>query len=228
LLRAFSQGSEEEATSVAKAGAKRERRGTGESGATRRRIVDAAIETLKGEGFPGTSARAIAETGGFSQALIFYHFGSVNDLLLAALDETSARRMAAYRPVVEDAGDLRTLIEAAADIYREDLAAGHIKVLAELIAGSSSVPGLGPEVAARVEPWRAFVVGVMARLQEWLPPTRILPPDDAAFAVVALYLGIELLTHLQGDVEPAERLFASARSFAPVLEALSGPPSRGG
>jgi AcrR family transcriptional regulator len=53
---------------------------------TRQRIIDAAVETVRREGIVGTSARAIARTGGFNQALIFYHCGSVNDVLLAGLD----------------------------------------------------------------------------------------------------------------------------------------------
>ena len=57
-------------------------RGSGDDGrAHAARIVEAAIETLKTEGFAGASARAIARTGGFNQALVFYHFGSVNELL---------------------------------------------------------------------------------------------------------------------------------------------------
>jgi len=58
--------------------------GTGRSAATKRSLVAAAIETLKTEGFAGASARAIAARAGCNQALIFYHFGSVVTLLLAA------------------------------------------------------------------------------------------------------------------------------------------------
>jgi AcrR family transcriptional regulator len=53
---------------------------------TKLEIVEAAVETLKTAGFHGSSAREIARTGGFNQALIFYHFGTVRQLLLAALD----------------------------------------------------------------------------------------------------------------------------------------------
>src|SRR5438874_10646513 len=84
------------------------------AGATRGRIVDAAIETLKREGFAGTSARAIADTGGFNQASIFYHFGGVTELLLASLQETGDRRMASYRDAVADARTLPDLVEVAA------------------------------------------------------------------------------------------------------------------
>src|SRR5467141_21980 len=84
---------------------------------TRGRIVEAAIETLKSEGYGGASARAIARTGRFNQALIFYHFGTLKDLLLAALDETSDRRMRAYAKAVEGVRTLPDLFEVAARIY---------------------------------------------------------------------------------------------------------------
>ncbi|WP_043716330.1 TetR family transcriptional regulator, partial [Kutzneria sp. 744] len=51
---------------------------------TRQRLIDGAIETIRQHGIAGTSARTIAATAGVNQALVFYHFGSVNDLLKAA------------------------------------------------------------------------------------------------------------------------------------------------
>src|SRR3982075_261149 len=70
---------------------------------TKLQIAEAALETLKANGFAGASARAIAHTGGFNQALIFYHFGSVQNALLAALDLISERRLADYGPAFETA-----------------------------------------------------------------------------------------------------------------------------
>src|SRR6187200_374658 len=109
-------------------------------GETRDRIVEATLAVLKRQGYAGASARAIAAEGGFNQALIFYHFGSVRNALLAALDRTSAERMAAYRSAAADATDIPALVAVAGAIYRDDLAAGHITVLAELIAGASADP----------------------------------------------------------------------------------------
>jgi AcrR family transcriptional regulator len=61
-------------------------RGGARSAGTRRRLIDAAIEALKSEGYAGAGARATAERAGSDQGLIFDHFGSVANLLLAALD----------------------------------------------------------------------------------------------------------------------------------------------
>jgi len=206
-------------------GSGRERTPSGRGEATRERIVDAALETLKREGFGGASAREIARTGGFNQALVFYHFGSVNQLLLAALDRTSAIRMQRYRAMVEEAGDLPSLLRSAASMYREDLDSEHIKVMAEMISGASSDPDLGPEIVRRIEPWIAFAREAIERVSATMPLGNLVPPEDAAYAVVALYLGIELLTNLDGDRSRSDHLFATAQRleamFAPMLEVLA-------
>ena len=87
---------------MARSGAKRgvgSRSSTG-SEETRRALVRGAIEALRDEGFSGASAREIARRAGCNQGLVFYHFGSVTNLLLAALDEverTAAHALPACR-----------------------------------------------------------------------------------------------------------------------------------
>ncbi len=118
-------------------------RDSSRSSGTRAKLIDAAIETLKAEGYAGSSARAIAERAGLNQGLIFYHFGSVANLLLAALDSVSARRMAQYGAAVDAVRTPSELVDVATAIFREDLDAGYVAVLVEMIAGASSTPGLG-------------------------------------------------------------------------------------
>jgi AcrR family transcriptional regulator len=189
---------------------------------TKGRIVVAAIETLKADGYAGASARSIAARGGFNQALIFYHFGSVRGALLAALDRTSADRMAAYESAAASATDIPALVRVATAIYHEDLASGHIKVLAELIAGASTDPELGPAIVERVEPWIAFAADTIMRVSADTPFASLVPADDLAYAVVAQFLGLELLTHLDGGTERADRLFELAGGLASVVATLEG------
>jgi AcrR family transcriptional regulator len=202
----------------------REPKGAGE---TKDRIVDAAAETLKKDGFAGASARAIAQRGRFNQALIFYHFGTIDGLLLAALDRTSEERMRAYREAIEGATSLAELAAVAARVFREDLRSGHIKVMAELIAGTSSHPGLGPEISRRVEPWIELTREVAQRVCRGTGLEEVLPPEDIAFAVVSLFLGIELMSHLDGDTSRAERLFTVAQGLAAMFQGLLGPGVKG-
>jgi AcrR family transcriptional regulator len=193
-----------------------------QSSGTRERIIDAALTALKKEGFAGSSARTIARAGGFNQALIFYHFGSVDRLLLAALDHTSEARMKKYREEVAGAKSLEEMVAVAGRIYAEDVEAGHITVLSEIIAGSLSHPKLRPEVLARMEPWIDFCEEAITRVLQGSQLSELLPPRDLAYAVASFYLGVNLLTHLDDDRSRVESLFALAHRLAPVASPLLG------
>ena len=198
--------------------------GRGRSAETRAALVEGAIEALKTVGFAGASAREIARLAGCNQTLIFYHFGSVTDLLLAALDAISERRMAAYRGVLEHAGSLSDLVESARSIFTEDLDSGHVTVLVEMIAGARSVPGLGEQVAARVAPWREFAEATVRRSLASSPLARLLPAKDVAHAVVAGFLGLEQLANLDGDRAAALALFDRASTLALLADMAGALP----
>ena len=187
---------------------------------TRAMIVEAAVETLKARGFAGASAREIARAGGFNQALIFYHFGSVQNLLLAGLDYVSEQRMSSYRPAFEAAGTLSELATLAGDIYREDLENGYVTVLAEMVAGAVSDPDMGREVASRIRPWLEMVESKVRGLVAGSLLEPLVPAADVAFAIVALYLGIDLLSHLDQDRARAESLLAVGLRIAPLAQVL--------
>jgi AcrR family transcriptional regulator len=183
-------------------------------------IIDTATRTLQEEGFAGTSARAIARAGGFNSALIFYYFGSLTGLLLAALDHSAAQRMARYRAAVEEADTLEDLARLAGQIYREDLEGGHITLFSELIGASLSHPELRPEIVARAEPWLEFVESTLDKVLGHSPIAGMLPTKDLAYAFVSLYLGLNLMTHLEADRSRIDALFTLAERMAPTFSPL--------
>lgn len=185
---------------------------------TRAALVAGAIEALREVGFAGASAREIAGRADCNQALVFYHFGSVNELLLAALDDVSARRLAAYTDIVDRATTITELIDSARAIFGEDLDAGHVAVLVEMITGAQSTPGLGEQVAARLAPWRDFAEKAVRKVLEGSPVAMVLPAKEIAHAVVAGFLGLELLASLDGDRAAALTLFDRARLIAGLLD----------
>ena len=104
---------------------------------TKTRIIEATIATIKEEGMAGTSARAIARRGDFNQALIFYHFGNIDEVLFEAIKETSRRRIERYREQLEGVTSLPELAAIAADLHNEDMAEGSLTVLTQLMAGAA-------------------------------------------------------------------------------------------
>jgi AcrR family transcriptional regulator len=189
--------------------------------ATRDQIVEAALETLAKEGFAGASSRAIARRGGFNQALIFYHFGTLDSLLLAALDRTSGQRLEQYRAAVEEVHSLDDLIAVAARAYAEDRESGHMAVVAQMVAGSVARPELAPAVLARMEPWLELADEALTRALAGAPAFAQLPVRDLAYAIVTFYLGVNLLTHLDADHARTDAVFARLEALAPLLNAAA-------
>lgn len=73
----------------------RQRRGE----ASRRALIDAALELFAREGFHGVSTRTLAQAAGVNQAMIAYHFGGKDGLYLAVFDHIVATIRARVEPV---------------------------------------------------------------------------------------------------------------------------------
>jgi AcrR family transcriptional regulator len=192
------------------------------SAETRAALIAGAIAALREVGFARASAREIARRAGCNQALVFYHFGSVTGLLLAALDDVSARRMTDYRGLVDQAASLTELVESARAIFVEDLAAGHVGVLVEMITGAQSVDGLGQQVADRLAPWRELAEAAVHRSLAASPVAALVPAREVAHGVVAGFLGLELLANLDGDPSAALALFDRVLVLAGLLDLTGG------
>lgn len=190
------------------------------SGQTRQGLVEAAIDALRDVGFAGASARAIASRAGSTQSQVFYHFGTVVDLLLAALDEVSERRMKIYAPLLESATSPSELLETARTVILSDLESGDLKVLVEMVAGAQTVPGLAEKVAERLTPWYAFAEAAVNKASAGSPLRSLLPVGDIAHAVVAGILGLELLASLDADRTRATALLDHAAGIALLMSAM--------
>ena len=59
--------------------------------ATRLALLDAAEELLVSKGVSGITTRKVAEQAGVNQALVHYHFGTIEQLLLAVLERVSVQ-----------------------------------------------------------------------------------------------------------------------------------------
>jgi len=70
-----------------------------------------------------------------------------------------------------------------------------------------------------IAPWRTFAQQAIETIVAESPLAALVPVDDAAHAVVALYLGLEMLSHLDGDRDTALRLFDRASQLIAVFGA---------
>lgn len=197
---------------------------SGPGAKTRARILDATLETLRTEGIVGTSARAIARQGAFNQALIFYHFGSVDDAVVAAVAQLSEQRRAAHHARLERATSLPDLIRIARELHHQDRENDDMTVLAQAFAGAAGNPEMGPKLYAELEPWTDLVADTIERVLGDLPLVAAVPHRRIADAIGALFLGTELLDDLDPARGHAEGLFDSLEALAELIEDLLATP----
>ena len=191
------------------------------SAETKERLVAAAGEVLREEGRTGASARAIATRAGANSALVFYHFGGVDQLLLAALDRSSAERMRLYDDLAGQARTLEELVEAATRIYRTDLERGYITEFSELVAAAVTQPELRPEIRTRAEPWVTFIERHWNRVLGGSALGRMLPAREVANAAITYYLGVNLFSVLDEDHSRTEAVLDLAGGLAPRAKLLT-------
>jgi AcrR family transcriptional regulator len=159
---------------------------------TRQRLIDGAIDTIRTHGIAGTSARTIAATAGVSQALVFYHFGSVNDLLRAACLDATRTRVAQFADRLDGVADLRELLTVGRDLHTEERAQGNVMVLAQMLAGAQNDPHLAEATAAALDLWIAPIERALARLLATSPAAGLIDTAGLARAVSAAFIGLEL------------------------------------
>jgi AcrR family transcriptional regulator len=188
---------------------------------TRTRILDAALAALRADGIAGVSARSIARHGEFNQALIFYHFGSVEGLLVAVARSESERRSALYAEALREVGSLSELVAVARRLHDEEFQAGTVAALTQMLAGAVGSEDLSRGIREALDPWTSLVGETIARLLGDTPYAELLPAADLTAAVAALFLGIELLTGIDPDAAGGS-LFGTMEAVAAVVDGLLG------
>jgi len=186
---------------------------------TRTRIVEAALATLRAEGIAGVSARTVARHGGFNQALIFYHFGSIEGLLVAVARRESERRSALYADALAEVTTLGGLVAVAHRLHDEEFQAGTVAALTQMLAGAVGSAELSRGIRDALAPWTDLVGATVSRLLADTPYADVLPESDLTAALAALFLGIELYTGLDPGAT-AGSLFTTMEAAAALVDGL--------
>lgn len=195
-----------------------------ESGAeTRDRLQAAARACLRQDGIAGVSARAIARHGDLNQALVFYHFGSVDGLLQAVARTDAERRALLYAERLAGVKTLKDLVSVGHQIHQVEFAEGNTAVLAQLVAGAASSPELGAAVQDGMQAWTTLVEDSLARVLADTPLGAVVPLADIAYAIASLFLGLELMGGVDGDDTRLESLFTSLDAVSGLVDLLLHP-----
>ncbi|WP_181782688.1 TetR/AcrR family transcriptional regulator [Pseudonocardia pini] len=188
--------------------------------ATRGKLIDATIATLREHGIAGVSARTIAAAGGVNQALVFYHFSSVDTLVGEACLATTRRRVESFGPRLDAVGGFAELVEVAGEISAEERDTGNVRVLAQALAGAQTNPALAEAAGAALRLWTDRVEVTVRRILPGSVLADLFDARELAELVSAAFVGIEL-TGATGTAPGLTRI----AELAAVLDGL-GPVAR--
>lgn len=178
-----------------------------ELGDTKARILAAAFRRLASEGYVALSVREIAKDAGVNHALINYHFGSKDQLVIEVLDAANRRLLARQDGMYQGPGGYARKWAQARQFYESDLASGFVRVQAELWAASLSNPELREKFLPRLLAWKHRVREAVGAALTALDARGIVLPapftaDTIASWISEFWLGMEF-----GDLlgEPTQR-----------------------
>jgi AcrR family transcriptional regulator len=196
------------------------------SSATRDRLLQGTIDALRTHGIAGVSARTIAAAAGVNQALVFYHFGSVDELVAAAAMWSTERQVAGYRERFERVRSLRELQRVGRDVHDRESAAGNVTVLGQMLAGAQTNPAFAAATRDALALWTVEIERVLTRVLADSPLGEVADVPGLARAVAASFIGMELLAAV--DPEGDKAAFRALDQLGALLEYLDdlGPAAR--
>jgi AcrR family transcriptional regulator len=193
---------------------------------TRTRLVDGTLEILRTKGIAGVSARTIAAAARVNQALVFYHFGSVDGLLAAACAHGAQARVAVYAERLATVTSLSELVRIGLELHEQERADGNVIVLAQMLAGAQSEPKLAPATAAALNLWITEVETVLDRVlaDSLLAPVLDIP--GLARSISAAFIGFELYDGV--DHAGAAQAMSAIAQLGGLIELIEdvGPATR--
>lgn len=177
---------------------------------TRRAILDAALELSDAQTLAALSLRQVAREVGIVPTAFYRHFGSLDDLGLALVEESFASLRAMMRAVRRGDPAFELMIDRSLDVLVEHVHAqrGHFGFIArERAAGPPVVRG---EIGHQIELFERELATDLARI----PGTEAWSPEDlqvlANLIVTSVVATAEQVIHARPDVE--ERIVTRARA----------------
>lgn len=166
---------------------------------TKAKLLDAAAHTVSKDGLAAASARTIAARAGVNQALVFYHYGTVSELIEAASTQRVAASVEQYREQFAAVTTLPELLTVGRQLHERERAAGNVALMAQLMSGGQHDPVLARAARQAMDAWTVEVQAVLARVLATSPLAELLDLGGLARAITAGFIGLELVD----GVDPA-------------------------
>ena len=185
---------------------------------TKQRLIEGALEVIRSQGITAVSARSVASAAEANQALIFYHFGNVEELIAQTCVTATESRVDEYRERFAAVSTLTELLALGQTVLVEERAEGNLVVLAQTLAGAQRGGRLAEATHEALGKWTAEVESALVRVLAGSPLMEFTDPRGLARAVSAGFLGITLFE----SVDPAggEQALAALTQLATLADVI--------
>lgn len=189
---------------------------------TRAALLEAAAGTLREEGLAGLSARHVAARASVNQALIFYHFGSLVQLVDAACRAAVDASIQDYREQFAGAGTFRELLAVGRELHRREQAAGNVAMMAQLMSGAQRNEQLAATARYCLARWNDELEAVVTRLLARSALAGLLDPGALTRIISSGFLGLELYEGV--DAAAAEQALNALERLGDLVEIVDELP----
>ena len=184
-------------------------------GATRERLLRAAIELIAEAGWGGVTTRSVAERAGVNQALVHYHYRSVPGLLreaaYAAMAATFEPAMSRLAETQDPAAGLRAVVTALLEI---DPQAPESLVVVEATVQAVRDAELGSQVRQMLTVFREVLAERLGAARDSGRLSPAIQPAGLATALAGLLDGLAL----HRMIDPSVDVGSAAEAIQALLE----------
>ncbi|MDQ2838529.1 MAG: TetR family transcriptional regulator [Actinomycetota bacterium] len=190
---------------------------------TKSQLIQAALVTVRQDGLAAASARTIAARAQVNQALIFYHFNTVTQLIEAASNAAVEESVRHYRDALAGVETLSELLEVGRDLHERETTNGNVALMAQLMAGAQHDPVLARATHNAMAAWTHQIEEVLQRVLRASPLAGLLDLGGLAPLISAGFIGLELYDGV--DAPGAMRALATLEELGQLIQVLddSGP-----
>ena len=197
--------------------------------ASRRQLVEIAIDCFALHGFQGTSIDRIARSAGVTKGALYYHFKDKEDLLLEAVKDRIGEFEVQVRDAVAASDDTHERLKRVIDAcFVTATASNHRRfIITLMVEALDTNPRLSEQFRKVLRRMRGFLADVVADGQRRAIMRADVPPADAAALIAGTIMGAEI-QHYQdpGEVDLRRVLDAHLRQLADWLAPAAAQAGR--
>lgn len=193
---------------------------TRDAAATRARLLRAARELVCEAGVHGASARKIAARAEVNQALVFYYFTTVSDLVAAASRHYVEAEITQHRDALAAVARIGDLLAVGRAIQEREEATRNVAFMTQILAAAPHDPVIAAAARHALRAWVGAIREPLHRVLAGSPAGELLDLDGLAHLVASGFIGVEL--YAGSDPSGGEQARDTLARVGSVLDALAG------